>query len=69
MPNKAEQWCVVCTEFHVAAGPYETIGEAITMAERLTSDKECVFLPVPMYVPGSEVAAHPSPSGHTGQYL
>lgn len=68
--TESELWAVVCTDLHVALGPYTSVGEALAMAERLTLSKACVFMPVPMYAAEHYVETQTkAPDLPTGQYL
>ena len=45
-PNMPKLYVVVCTDLHVAFGPYADPQEALFKASRLTSVTECTYAPV-----------------------
>jgi len=60
-------YVVVCTDLHVAFGPYADPQEALFKAEKMTSVTECTYAPVLLrFDPGSQgvvagVHTYPAP--------
>lgn len=55
MAEEPEFWMVVCSELHRCVGPFPSPVEAMTVAENLTAQGGCVYVPVEMEFVG-EVA-------------
>jgi hypothetical protein len=60
------EYVVVCTDMHMAVGPFPTHAEAITAAITLTELGECSFQPVEL---SPRAPVMEAPKRETGGYL
>lgn len=68
-------YIIVCTQMHQAVGPYDNAEEALKVAEEMTEQDQCVYVPVPMTFRGKLMKLEHGGGGESddrprpGQYL
>jgi len=71
--EELQMWVVVCTDLHVANGPYQSPTDALMIAKRMTKESNCVFIPVPLLLKGQVMHEPPRSShekySHYGTYI
>ena len=53
--SSIELYIVVCNDFHLSTGPFNTAEVALEVAKRLNKKSHCVFVPVPFVLQGDVV--------------
>lgn len=70
-PSTVQLFMVVCTNFHTCVGPFTNLADAVKAA-RMWTDRtadQCVYLPVPMVVPGGVAVERPATTVGDGPVL